>query len=166
MRLYEILDKPLPYKKIKSSTTSTRCETTEYSFSTNTMDYMVSIIVTPGEIGSFAFIAFATKPHDDDYYSETITANNEEFVVFSTVGKIIKDNTNQIDNIFYSAAEDEANSSRKSLYAKLAKYCFKKSSVEVEFHNGIGSDTWYIVAKKEMPSETDILRAYNALLQL
>lgn len=143
MRLYEILDKPLPYKKRKSSTTSTNCETTEYSFSTHTMDYMVSIISTPDEIGSFTFIAFSAKPHEDDYYSETITANNEEFVVFSTVAKIIKDNTNRIDNIFYAAAEDEANSSRKSLYAKLAKYCFKKSPVEVSFGHSFGSDTWY-----------------------
>lgn len=162
MRLYEILNKPLPYNKTQSFTTSVNCETTEYSFSTDTMNYMVSIIITPDEVGSFAFVSFAAKPHASDYYTDDITNNKEEFLVFSTVAKIIRDHTNHIDNIFYSAAEDEAHASRKSLYSKLSKYCFRKEPEELTF----GNDTLYIVAKKEMPNETDILRAYNALLQL
>jgi hypothetical protein len=126
---------------------------------------MVSLITTPKDIGSFAFIAFAAKPKDDDHHSDSITNNGEEFVVFSTVAKIIKDNISHIDNVLYAAAEDEANESRRSLYAKLEKYCFRKTPVEATIDNYFGGDKCFLIAKKDMPPDSDVSDAYNALLQ-
>jgi hypothetical protein len=147
MRLYEILDKPLPYQLESKIIQSSGCIALLYSFRVGYDVYGVQIIKTTNKVGKFAYVSFGMLGENGDF-SDELTNAKSEFKVFPTVVKVILDNTKDIDNLIYGAHPDHAIAKREKLYNRLARYITSKQPVSFEC-NG---DKFNVLPKNKIPT--------------